>query len=110
MEFWAMAAVSVGTAAVGAYASSRSSRQNTKEQIAADKETARVAAEEGRRTTMFERDLNDYDIQLAKDRKRNARAGIADPYSAVAIPERPPLLVAKPEIPKPIVDPKPVKK
>jgi len=108
MEFWAIAAVSVGTAAVGAYASSRSSRGNTKDQIAADKEIARIQADEGRRSTLFESDLNDYNVQLAKQRKRDARTGTLDKFSQIPIPEvyeRPPLLVAKPTLPPIVKDP-----
>lgn len=113
MEFWAIAAVSVGTAAVGAYASSRSSRGNTKDQIAADKEMARIQGDEDRRSTLFESDLNDYNVQLAKQRKRDARTGTLDKFSQIQKPadfERPPLLVAKPTLPPVIVDPKPGKK
>ncbi len=112
MEFWAVTAVSVGTAAVGAYASSRSSSRNTKDQIAADKEIARIQGDEQRRTSLFESDLNDYNVQMAKQRKRDARTGTLDKFSQIQKPddfERPPLLVAKPTLP-PLPTDKPVKK
>ena len=106
MEFWALAAVSVGTAAVGAYASSRSASKGQKNQQKHEVEAAREAAEQGRISTMFERDLLDYDVQLAKERKRNARTNTTDKFSPLDKPiKRESMLVAKPDIPKPFVEP-----
>ena len=103
-EIWAAAVATVGAG----YLSSRASSRNQKDQIAADKETARVQAEEGRRTTAYEMELADFYGQQNKSRRRDARAGVFDKHSQIAKPEgfeRKPIMIARPTAPPPIVDP-----
>lgn len=100
MEFWALAAVSVGTAAVGAYASSRSSRSNTKDQTKAEAEKVKLQGIEDRKSTLFERDLHDYDLQLAKQRKKDARNMTTDKFVGEGKPiKRNSIMVEKPTLP-----------
>ena len=98
-EVWAAAVATVGAA----YISSRSATKGQNKQIAADKETARVQAQEERRTMVFGNDLQDYQNQVEKHRKLSARYG--------QMGKKPPPLLAKaPTLPEPIVEPIPPRK
>lgn len=107
-EIWAAAVATVGSA----YMSSRASGKNQDKQMAADAETARVQSEEGRRTFAYEAELSDYYGQLAKQRRKDARSETFGKYSKIAKPEdyvEKPIMIAKPDIPIPVVR-EPVKK
>lgn len=100
-ELWAAGLVAAGSA----YMSSRSASRNQKDQIAADKETARIQAQEERQTMAYQAELGDYYGQQNKQRRRDARAGTFDKFSQVGTPgARKPLMVAKPTLPPPVVD------
>lgn len=93
-EIWAIAVATVGSA----YLSSRSASRGQKDQIAADKETARIAAQEERSTMRYGSQLEDYKDQLGKQRRLGAR------YKHVGL-KPPPILAKEPALPAPIVDP-----
>lgn len=105
MEFWAVAAVTVGTAVVGGAMSARGAQKGAEAQAKGDAEAARVAAVEGRRTTAFEADLGDYYGQLQKQRRRDARAANYAQYSKKPQPEGFVRAALVGEKPKPPTDP-----
>lgn len=95
-EIWAAAVATVGSA----YLSSRSATKGQKEQIKADKEAARVAAEEERRTMLYGSQLEDAQGQIGKQRRLEARARHAGVRGKL-----PPVLgTTLPTMPAPIVD------
>lgn len=96
-EIWAAAVATVGSA----YLSSRSSSRGQKDQIAADKETARIAAQEERSTMRYGSQLEDFNTQRGKERRLQAR------YKHAGIRKKPPpvLGAVEPSMPVPIVDP-----
>ncbi len=100
-EIWGM----VGAAAIGVVGgamSGRAAQKGQKEQIAADKEIAKIQGQEQRKTTAFEADLVDYYSQLNTQRRRDARGSMYDKYSVVQKPEgyqRQALVGAKPVSP-----------
>jgi hypothetical protein len=101
-EVWAAAVATVGAA----YISSRSATKGQDKQIAADKETARVQAQEERRTMAYGTKLQDYQDQLGKSRRLEAR------YKHAGVRKKPPpLLAQEPALPEPIQElPTPRKK
>lgn len=106
-ELWAAGLVAAGSA----YMSSRSASRNQKDQIAADKETARIQAQEERQTIAYQAELGDFYGQQNKQRRADARSDTFGKYSTVgAPPPRKPIMIARPDMPKPIIEPKPVKK
>ncbi len=111
MEFWAMAAVSAGTAIVGGAMQSRSARKQQKEQNKHDVEMARVSGEEDRRTLEYQRRLGDYQKQLDTQRRRDARGAVFDKYSGIAKPTgytRAPLVSGEAPAPPPPTSQQPV--
>ena len=108
-ELWAAGLVAAGSA----YMSSRSAEKGQNKQIAADKETARIQAQEERQTIAYQAELGDFYGQQNKQRRADARAGTFDKYSQIAKPEgfeRKPVMIARPDMPAPIIEEKPKKK
>lgn len=85
-EIWGM----VGAAAIGVAGgamSGRASKKQQKDQIAADKEMAKLQGIEERKTLGYQADLADYYQQLKSERNRDARGSMYDKYSLVQKPE-----------------------
>lgn len=105
-----MAWIGAAISAVGSLASSKGSADASKASSKMDKETAlaSIAAQgnQQRISSAYEMELNDYYAQLSKQRKRNARGKMYDPYSGrpspvreALVPEKAPgVPISKPEV------------
>lgn len=102
MEFWAAAALSVGTTVVGGYLSSRSSRKGQEDAQQHDAAMARERGFQDRETLAYQGQLADHYGQLGTQRRRNARGAMFDKYSKIATPanfSRPALVGEAPKPP-----------
>lgn len=86
MEFWAIAAVSVGAPVVGGAMQSRSSRKAQKEQNQATIEQMREQGVQDRETLRYQGELTDYWRKRVTQDRRNARGAQFDKYSRLAVP------------------------